>query len=100
MQTSQALLYAALGYLTVFIGIALLFTIIVITSQFFKKKTVVEEVEPQPEIPKKMAPGTAGEIELNNVSERDAAMVMAIVAYKLNKPLNQLRFKSIKEVEQ
>ena len=28
-----------------------------------------------------------------------AAMLMAIVAHKLNKPLNELRFKSIKEVK-
>ena len=28
-----------------------------------------------------------------------AAMLMAIVANKLNKPLNELRFKSIKEVK-
>ena len=30
---------------------------------------------------------------------RDAAMIMAIVANKLQKPLNELRFKSIKEVK-
>ena len=45
------------------------------------------------------APGTAGELILKNVSERDAAMVMAIVAHKMQKPLNELRFKSITEVK-
>ena len=44
------------------------------------------------------APGTAGELKLYNVEERDAAMGMAIVADKLGKPLNELRFISIREV--
>ena len=33
-----------------------------------------------------------------NVGDREAAMLMAIVANKLGKPLNTLRFKSMKEV--
>ena len=45
------------------------------------------------------APGSAGEVKLSNVPDKDAAMLMAIVAHKLNKPLNELRFKSIKEVK-
>ena len=40
-----------------------------------------------------------GEVKLYDVSDRDAAMIMAIVADKLGKPLNELRFKSIKEVK-
>jgi hypothetical protein len=45
------------------------------------------------------APGTAGELKLHDVSPRDAALIMAIVADKLGRPLNELRFKSIKEVK-
>ena len=45
------------------------------------------------------APGTAGELKLYDTDPRDAAMVMAIVADKLGKPLNELRFKSIREVK-
>jgi hypothetical protein len=45
------------------------------------------------------APGTAGEVKLYGTSEKDAAMIMAIVANKMGKPLNELRFKSIKEVK-
>ena len=44
------------------------------------------------------APGTAGQLKLYHVDERDAAMVMAIVADSLGKPLNELRFISIREV--
>ncbi len=43
------------------------------------------------------APGTAGNILLVNTKERDAALIMAIVANKLGKPLNELRFVSIKK---
>ena len=45
-----------------------------------------------------LATGTAGECKLYNVGDREAAMLMAIVANKLGKPLNTLRFKSMKEV--
>ncbi|MBQ8797586.1 MAG: hypothetical protein IJZ56_05280 [Oscillospiraceae bacterium] len=45
------------------------------------------------------APGSAGGVKLYNVEPKTAAMLMAIVADKLGKPLNELRFISIKEVE-
>ena len=45
------------------------------------------------------APGSAGGVKLHNVEPKTAAMLMAIVADKLGKPLNELRFISIKEVE-
>ena len=55
---------------------------------------VAEEPVPAPE-----APGSAGQLKLHNVEPKTAAMLMAIVADKLGKPLNELRFISIKEVE-
>ena len=48
---------------------------------------------------KPVAPGSAGQIKLHNVEPRTAAMVMAIVAEKMGRPLNELRFISIKEVQ-
>ena len=45
------------------------------------------------------APGSAGELKLYNVEPKTAAMLMAIVADKMGKPLNELRFISIREVE-
>ena len=47
----------------------------------------------------KPAPGTAGELKLYDTDPRDAAMIMAIVADELGKPLNELRFISIREVK-
>ena len=52
---------------------------------------------PVPE-PKK-APGSAGKLKLHDVEPKTAAMLMAIVADKLGKPINELRFISIKEVK-
>ena len=46
------------------------------------------------------APGAAGKLKLYNTEPKTAAMVMAIVADKLQKPMNELRFISIKEVSE
>ena len=45
------------------------------------------------------APGSAGQLKLYDVEPKTAAMLMAIVANKMGKPLNELRFISIKEVK-
>ena len=45
------------------------------------------------------APGTAGQLKLYDTPPKTAAMIMAIVADKMGKPLNELRFISIKEVK-
>ena len=58
------------------------------------EEAVIREAAPQPE-----APGSAGRIKLHNVEPKTAAMIMAIVADKTEKPLNELRFISIREVE-
>ncbi len=52
---------------------------------------------PKPELP--AAPGSAGQLKLHSVEPKTAAMLMAIVADKTGKPLNELRFISIREVE-
>ena len=46
------------------------------------------------------APGTAGQLKLHDVPPKTAAMIMAIVANQMGKPLNELRFISIKEVKE
>ena len=101
------LLYAILGYLVVFVGLSLLMAVIVIVgkSMVAKMKKPAEapaEAAAQataPEAPKQLAPGSAGDVKLYDTDPRDAAMIMAIVADKLQKPLNELRFVSIKEVK-
>ena len=75
-----------------------------IRKRFFPKKAVQEETTVAPvaavePVPQTAAPGSAGQIKLHNVEPKVAAMAMAIVADKLGKPLNELRFISIQEVE-
>ena len=104
----ENLLDALLGYLVVFIGLSLLMCVVIIVGKIMvakmKKPAAAPAVEapakaPVPEAPKQLAPGSAGDIKLYDTDPRDAAMIMAIVADKLGKPLNELRFVSIKEVK-
>ena len=56
-------------------------------------------VAPAEKVPVPTAPGSAGKLKLHDVEPKTAAMLMAIVADKIGKPLNELRFISIKEVK-
>ena len=107
LNIGDAGLYAILGYAVVFLGLVLLMIVVMIVGKIFaaadQKKAAkaaaaapapVEEAAPAP-----TAPGTAGELKLHDVEPKTAAMLMAIVADKMGKPLNELRFISIKEVK-
>ena len=106
-------LTAVLGYAVVFAGLLLLMGILYVMGAVFvsrlkrrsrnplpaavpvtKKVTAVEEPVGEP------APGSAGKVKRFDVPDKEAAMIMAIVADQLGKPLNELRFKSIKEVKE
>ncbi|MBR2936972.1 MAG: hypothetical protein IKB80_00530 [Oscillospiraceae bacterium] len=81
--------------------LALVVMIAIIRKAVANKKAAniaVEEV-PAPVVEAPTAPGSAGRLKLHNVEPKTAAMLMAIVADKLGKPINELRFISIKEVE-
>ena len=92
---------AVLGYGVVFLGLIALMIVVSLMSKLLgasvKKSTVVVETPTPNAAP--TAPGSAGALKLHNVEPKTAAMLMAIVADKLGKPLNELRFISIKEVE-
>ena len=98
---------ALLGYAVVFFGLILLMIVVTIIGKcFVASENKKKAQEPAPasapvveEVSKPTAPGSAGELKLYNVEPRTAAMLMAIVADKMGKPLNELRFISIKEVE-
>ncbi|MBR1497710.1 MAG: OadG family protein [Oscillospiraceae bacterium] len=105
---------AVLGYAVVFFGLLLLMCVVVIMGRVMLSRKGAKTPAhtsapaapaapaPQPapkvavEIPE--APGSAGELKLYNVPDKEAAMIMAIVANELQVPLNTLRFKSIKEI--
>ncbi|MBQ7566976.1 MAG: OadG family protein [Oscillospiraceae bacterium] len=97
----DAALTAVLGYAVVFFGLVLLLAVIYVMGKIMVKsvKKVEAVHEAHTEKPALPAPGSAGQLKLHDVDERDAAMVMAIVAHKLGKPLNELRFRSIREVK-
>ncbi len=103
----EAGLAALLGYAVVFTGLILLMAVIVIMGKIMtsRKKAPAPAAPVQsaaPEAPAAqgpVAPGSAGQVKLYDVPDKEAAMLMAIVADKMGKPLNELRFKSIKEVK-
>lgn len=96
---------ALLGYAVVFFGLILLMIVVILLGKAFvaaekKSAPAPVAVAPTPVAEAKPAPGSAGGVKLYNVEPRTAAMLMAIVADKMGKPINELRFISIKEVEQ
>ena len=102
-----AAVLALLGYAVVFFGLILLMCVIIVMGKAFMAKdkkaaataaaapapAAAPAAEPEP------APGTAGKLKLHDVEPKTAAMIMAIVANQMGKPLNELRFISIKEVK-
>ncbi len=104
---ADASLLAVLGYGLVFAGLIALMVVVILLGKAFslasRKKKPAEEPAPAPApvpVPAApAAPGTAGQLKLHDVEPKTAAMLMAIVADKLGKPINELRFISIKEVK-
>ena len=104
---------ALLGYGVVFFGLILLMIVITIMGKFFttKVKAPVKKTEaaapaaaapvaaPAAPVEAPAAPGSAGPVKLYDTPPKTAAMIMAIVANQMGKPLNELRFISIKEVK-
>ena len=101
---------AVLGYAVVFVGLIALMGVVTAMGKIFvaleekNKAAAAPAAEPAPvaapvAAPAPVAPGTAGALKLHDVEPKTAAMIMAIVADKMGKPLNELRFISIKEVK-
>lgn len=124
LPVGTALVDSVLGYAVVFIGLTLLMIVIIAVGKIMVaqakesarrakeklantrspeeyERSVNGKQEESPETPgKPLAPGSAGEVKLYDTDPRDAAMIMAIVADRMQKPLNELRFISIKEVKE
>jgi Na+-transporting methylmalonyl-CoA/oxaloacetate decarboxylase gamma subunit len=110
MGIGDAAVTAIFGYLVVFVGLTLLMIVVYIMGAIFKAKARKQEVAAAVAAPaqavetapqkKPVAPGSAGHVKRFDVPDKEAAMVMAVVAYQLQKPLNELRFISIKEVKE
>lgn len=104
MGIGDAAITALLGYAVVFFGLVLLMLVVTALGRVMVARANTAEpkaaapVQAAP-VPAQKAPGTAGELDLHGVAPQQAALIMAIVAHRLGKPLNQLRFKSIREVK-
>ncbi len=86
--------------LAIFLALMAIFVVWVIMNKKRKKKEDAAVTEEAPVVaPATQAPGAASELKLHDVEPKTAAMLMAIVANKIDKPLNELRFISIKEVK-
>ena len=110
-----AAVLALLGYAVVFFGLILLMCVVIVMGKIFiaKDKKAAAKVAAAKEtlasVPVAapaaapaapvLAPGSAGQLKLYDVEPKTAAMIMAIVANQMGKPLNELRFISIKEVK-
>ncbi len=100
-----AALIVALGMAVVFFGLILLMFVTKIAGAIINRKnTAAPAAAPAaasaaPAVPNAPAPGSAGKIALHDVPDKTAAMLMAIVADRTGKPLNQLRFISIRKVK-
>ena len=99
-----AALIVVLGMAVVFFGLILLMFVTKIAGAIIgRKKAAAPAAAPAAAAPAapatKNAPGSAGKIALHDVPDKTAAMLMAIVADRTGKPLNQLRFISIREVK-
>ena len=118
----DAAVIAVLGYAVVFFGLILLMLVLMAMGKAFmaKDRKAAETAaaakaslsNPAPAVPaapvapaaapaasNEAAPGSAGKLKLYDTPPKTAAMIMAIVADKMGKPLNELRFISIKEVK-
>ena len=113
---ANAGIVALLGYAVVFFGLILLMLVVTAMGKAFMAKEAHAKVAPaakKAEAPAAAAvavsavadptadaaPGTAGNLKLYDTPPKTAAMIMAIVANQMGKPLNELRFISIKEVK-
>ena len=111
---SESILLSIVGFGVVFLALGLLAVFITIMAKIvsnIKAKNTPQKSEEKAAAPAPAAPAkdpnkvplpettSQGQCDLHNVSDRDAALIMAIVADKLDAPLNTLVFKSIKEVK-
>ena len=114
---ANAGIVALLGYAVVFFGLILLMLVVMAMGKAFMAKDAKAKAAPAPakaaapaaavataaavaDPTADAAPGTAGNLKLYDTPPKTAAMIMAIVANQMGKPLNELRFISIKEVKE
>ncbi len=117
MTISRALIISVIGFLIVFVILGILAVFVKSMGMGFDKAAAAKKARlnapAAPESPvfsNKAASAvpagiplpdntSAGELKLTNVSEQDAAVIMALVSHNSGIPLNRLQFNSIKLME-
>lgn len=97
----ETLFISLIGISTVFVVLVALMAIIKLMSAFVQKLNGKQAPTTEAVPAAHAAPATPVSaytgVKLEGVSDRDAAVIMAIVAHQLQKPLEQLQFISIRE---
>lgn len=115
MTMSRALIISLIGFCIVFVILGILAVFVKAMGAGFdkahaaKKAKLTVPADETPSFPNKTASApagfplpentSAGECRLTGVSERDAAVIMALVSHNSGIPLNRLQFNSIKLME-
>ena len=97
----DVLLISLVGFTTVFLVLVVLMCIIMLISKLFSEGKAQPTVQSEPvvAVEKNTRVDSYTGVKLVGVSDKEAALLMAIVADNLGKPLDNLRFISIKEVK-
>ena len=100
--TSESLLISLIGFVTVFVVLVVLMLLIQILAKLVGEKkdaapAPAPKADPTADTQEKTDSYTG--VKLVGVEDKDAALIMAIVANDLDMPLDNLRFISIKEVK-
>lgn len=107
MTLSRTLLISLVGFMIVFLILGILAIFVKSMGKVFDGINEKKKPAPMPKAPAAAFAGiplpenqSEGSIELVNVSEEDAAVIMAIVSHRSGVPLNRLKFNSIKLSEE
>ena len=108
LSIGDAGILALLGYGVVFLGLIALMVVVIIMGKIFSLKKGEKKAKEAPAaapvaapaaapapVEAPVAPGTAGQLKTYDVPPKTCAMLMAIVADKMGKPLIELRLISI-----
>lgn len=112
MSFADSLLVSAFSMALVFFVLVALYFLIVVFSKVFGSTKIssdqgtAQDAADRSAHPVRLNEKTAGQdmsagtLQLKNVDEKTAAMIMAIVSHESNIPLSELRFKSIRAIEE
>lgn len=106
MTMPRALTLSLIGFLVVFVILGIIAAFVKIMGAIFSKtdkNNTVSESKPTVAVPQgNPLPSTTsqGTLDLVKVSEKEAAVIMAIVSNKSGIPLNRLKFNSIKLISE